>query len=411
MLPLSCPTLTGAATSDLAHLLCIGGEDHDLRIPFLLALRKCGFEITAAGTAPPEAFAKVGLAYRPFHFQRFVDPWADWTAVKALADIVADVRPHIVQSFDTKPALLTPFATRRAGGALVVRTVNGMGWLYSSRSPRALVLRLAYRILHRFAARSTDTTIFQNRVDQSFFARHGMAGEQESRLIPGSGVDIEGFDRAVASGSSPGELRTQLGLGTAQVVVTVTRLTRQKGIPTLLEAAALIHRQRPEVRFLLIGPRQSEGPFAISQEELDRHRPYVLPLGRRADVPSLLKLAEVFAFPTEYREGIPRALLEASLAEVPIVTTEMPGCTEVVRDGWSGFTVAPRSPRLFADGILRLLDDRQAAQVMAARAADVVRREFGLRLTVSRYAALYNELLNRQPCSEPRMRALVRNEG
>ena len=412
MLPLSCPPLTRAATSDLAHLLCIGGEDHDLRIPFLLALRKCGFEITAAGTAPPEAFSKVGLAYRPFHFQRFVDPWADWTAVKALADIVADVRPHIVQSFDTKPALLTPFATRRAGGALVVRTINGMGWLYSSRSPTALMLRLAYRILHRVAARSTDTTIFQNRVDQSFFARHGMAGEQESRLIPGSGVDIEGFDRAVASGSSSEELRTQLGLGEAQVVVTVTRLTRQKGIPTLLEAAALVHRLRPGVRFLLIGPQQSEGTFAVSQEELDRHRPYVMPLGHRTDVPSLLKLADVFAFPTEYREGIPRVLLEAALAGVPIVTTEMPGCSDVVRDGWSGLTVAPCSPRLLADRIFRLLDDRYAAQVMAARAADLVRREFGLQLTVSRYATLYNELLERQPRSKPRLDAsgLARNE-
>lgn len=378
------------------HLLCIGGEDHDLRIPFLLALRGQGFEITAAGTAAPEPFAKAGLNYRPFLFERFVSPWSDWIAVTALANIVADVKPDIVQSFDTKPALLTPFAARHAGGPPVVRTINGMGWLYSSRSPTALVLRLAYRILHRLAARSTATTIFQNRVDEAFFARHRMTGEQNSRLIPGSGVDIEGFDRAVACGPSSAELRTKLGLGTAEVVATVTRLTRQKGIPTLLEAAALIHRQRPGVRFLLVGPRQSEGPFAISQEELDRHRPYVLPVGRRTDVPSLLRLADVFAFPTEYREGIPRALLEAALARLPIVTTEMPGCSDVVRDGWSGITIAPRSPRLLADGILRLLSERQAAQVMADRAADLVRREFGLKLTVVRYATLYNELLERQ---------------
>jgi glycosyltransferase involved in cell wall biosynthesis len=413
MMPLSRPPLTRAAATDLAHLLCIGGEDHDLRIPFLLALRRYGFEITAAGTAPPDPFAKVGLDYRQFHFDRFVSPWSDLAAVRALADIVADVKPDIVQSFDTKPALLMPFAARHAGGVLVVRTINGMGWLYSSHSPTALVLRPAYRILHRLATRSTDTTIFQNRVDRAFFVRHGMTTEQESRLIPGSGVDIEGFDNAVASGPSTGELRAKLGLGTAQIVVTVTRLTRQKGIPVLLEAAALIHRRRPGVRFLLIGPRQSEGPFAISQEELDRHRPYVLPLGRRTDVPSLLKLAEVFAFPTEYREGIPRVLLEAALAQLPIVTTEMPGCSDVVRDGWSGLTVAPHSPKLLADRILRLLSDRHAAQVMAARAADFVRREFGLNLTVARYAALYKELLRRQIRPKPVISTsgLIRSES
>ena len=261
--------------------------------------------------------------------------------MRTLAGIVADVRPHIVQSFDTKPSLLTPFAARRAGDALVVRTINGMGWLYSSRVPTALILRLAYRLLHRLAARSTATTIFQNRVDEAFFARHGMAAEQARRLIPGSGVDIEGFDRALAAGPSAAELRATLDLGTADVVVTVTRLTRQKGIPTLLEAAALVHQQRPGVRFLLVGPRQSEGPFAISQAELDRHRPYVRAIGRRADVPSLLGLADVFAYPTEYREGIPRALLEAALARLPILTTEMPGCADVVRDGWTGLTVPP----------------------------------------------------------------------
>jgi glycosyltransferase involved in cell wall biosynthesis len=383
------------------HLLCVGGEDHDLRIPFLLALRRHGFGITAAGTAVAAPFAKVGLDYRPFRFHRFVNPWADWTAVKALARIVAEVQPHIVQSFDTKPAVLTPFAARRAGDVLVVRTINGMGWLYSSRSPTALILRLAYRILHRLAASSTTMTVFQNRVDEQFFARHGMAAEQARRLIPGSGIDIEGFDQAVVSGPPPAELRTALGLGTSELVITVTRLTRQKGIPALLEAAALIHRERPDVRFLLIGPRQSEGPFAISQAELDHHRPYVLALGRRADVPSLLRMASVFAFPTEYREGIPRVLLEAALARVPIVTTEMPGCSDVVRNGWSGLTVAPRSPRLLADGILRLLDDRQAGQAMAARASDLVRREFGLGLTAARYAKLYTELLDRHGASRP----------
>ena len=325
--------------------------------------------------------------------------------MKTLAGIVADVRPNIVQSFDTKPAVMTPFAARQAGGVLVVRTINGMGWLYSSRSPTALVLRLAYRMLHRLAARSTAMTIFQNRVDEAFFARHGMAAEEARRLVPGSGVDVEGFDKAVVAGPSPAELRTTLGLGTADIVITVTRLTRQKGIPTLLEAAALIHRQRPEVRFLLVGPRQSEGPFAVSEEELDRHRPYVLPLGHRTDVPSLLRMADVFAFPTEYREGIPRALLEAALARLPIVTTEMPGCSDVVCDSWSGLTIAPRSPRLLANAILRLLTDRQAAHVMAARAADLVRREFSLGLTAARYATLYSELLERQARSKPALRA------
>jgi glycosyltransferase involved in cell wall biosynthesis len=378
-----------------AHVLCIGGEDHGLRIPFLLALRERGFRVSAAGTGDAAPFSRAGLAYFPFRFDRFVNPLADWTALGTLSKLFAELRPELIQSFDTKPNLLVPLAARKARGAQVIRTINGLGWIYSSRSLKAFALSPVYRALHRLAARSTAATLFQNRDDMTFFERHGLLGKGSRRLIPGSGIDVEKFERAKLSSPSRDELRQALGLGGSEVVLTVTRLTRQKGIPTLLEAAALVREARPGVRFLLVGPRQSEGPLAIAQSELDRHSAYVTALGPRPDIPALLGLADVFAFPTEYREGVPRALLEAALAGLPIVTTRMPGCSDVVRDGWSGLLVPPRAPRLLAQGIIDLLREREAAAAMGARAAQWVRQEFGLDLTVSRYAEVYTDLLER----------------
>ena len=285
------------------HLLCIGGVDHHLRIPAMLALCDRGFRVTAAGTGDPAAFAQAGLDYHPFHFSRFVDPLADWTAFKAISKLIVDVRPALVQCFDTKPNMLVPLAARGLRDVQVISTINGLGWLYSSRSPMALGLRPVYRTLQRLTDRWTAVTVFQNRDDQAFFMRHRMVGRGGNVMIPGSGIDIERFERAGATGPSPAELRQTLGLGAFEVVVTVTRMTRQKGIPTLLEAAALVHRHRPDVRFLLVGPRESEGPFAVTQAEIDRHTPYVLAVGPRSDVPALLGIADVFAFPTEYLEG------------------------------------------------------------------------------------------------------------
>jgi glycosyltransferase involved in cell wall biosynthesis len=382
------------------HLLCIGGEDHNLRIPFMLALRDRGFRITAAGTGDPAPFAGLDLDYRAFRFERFINPLADKTAIGDLTRLIAEVRPDIVQSFDTKPNLLVPLATRNVSNVLTVRTINGLGQIYSSRSPISLMLRLVLPMLQRAASRSTALTIFQNRDDQTFFERRRMLGKGASRLIPGSGVDIDSFDRALAAGPSRSALRRQLDLEGSEIVITVTRLTRQKGIPTLLEAAALVHEMRPTVRFLLVGPRQGEGSYAVTQAEIDRHAPYVIPLGRRSDIPNLLGLADVFAFPTEYREGVPRVLLEAALADLPIVTTNMPGCTDVVRDGWSGLLVPPSNPRLLAARILDMLDDRRTARVMGVRAGRVVRQEFGLQLTVTRYAEAYATLMSARSPSQ-----------
>lgn len=363
----------------------------------MLGLRDYGFRVTAAGNGDPAPFARAGLDYFSYHFDRFVNPLADWAAIKMLSKILTAVRPNLAQSFDTKPSLLVPLAARRASDISVVRTINGMGWAFSSRSPFALASRPVYCALHQLAARSAAVTVFQNREDLAFFEHRRMVHKGASRLIPGSGIDIERFEQVRAAGPSPAQLRDELSLGDSEVVITVTRMTRQKGIPTLLEAAALVHEVRPGTRFLLVGPRESEGPLAISQAEIDRHASYVTAIGPRPDVPSLLGLADIFVFPTEYREGVPRALLEAAVAGLPIVTTKMPGCTDIVRDGWTGFLVPPRKPQALAARILDLLSDRPTAGAMARRAAKLVRQEFGLGTTLARYAAVYAELLDRAP--------------
>jgi len=359
----------------------------------MLALRDNGFRLTAASSGGPAPFVQAGFDFRPFHFDRFINPLGDWRALKALSRLLAELRPDLVQSFDNKPNLMLPLAARSVSDVQVVRTINGRAWLYSSRSPLVLTLRPIYRALHRFAVRSTAATTFEIRDDQAFFERHRLLGDKRSELIPGAGIDVKGFERALAMGPSPTQLRHELGLGTAEIVITVTRMTRQKGLPALLKAAALVHEARPGVRFLLVGPRQSEGPLAVSQGEIDRHAPYVKALGPRSDVPALLSLADVFAFPTEYREGVPRVLLEAALAGMPIVTTSMPGCCTVIRDGWNGFVVPPRAPRLLAARIIDLLNDRESGRAMASRAAEQVRQEFGLETIIARYTALYAEVL------------------
>jgi glycosyltransferase involved in cell wall biosynthesis len=382
------------------HLLCVGGEDHHLRIPFLLALTRQGFRVTAVASGDQEPFRRAGLPYRSFRFDRYIGPLSDQAAVRDLRAILREERADLAQSFDTKPNLLVPFAARDVPGTRVVRTINGLGWVYSARTPLALGLRPVQRMLHRFAARSVAATVFQNRDDMVFFERHGMLGGRPARLIPGSGIDLAGFAAAAAGAPAPGSLRAMLGLGAAPVVLTVTRLTRHKGIPTLLNAAARVHAIRPDVRFVLVGPRETEGALAVSQREIDRRAPYVVALGRREDVPALLGIADVFAFPTEYREGVPRALLEAALAGLPIVATAMPGCNDVIRDGSSGFLVPPRRPGLLAGRILDLLAERHAARAMGRRARARVVQEFGLDLTVARYCRLYADLLGTaMPCS------------
>lgn len=393
----------------LPHVLCVGGEDHSLRIPFLAALRNRGFRITAASTTDGAAFSRAGLAHRCYEFNRFDCRGSDLGAIRQLTKMIADTGPDIIQAFDTKPNLLAPLAAR--GKVAVVRTINGMGWVFSSNLARARALRSVYIALQWAVSRWTAATVFQNREDKAFFERHHLVQPNRTHLIRGSGVDIAAFEQSRSGGPGAASLKGQLGLGTAEIVITVSRLTLDKGILTLLEAAALVRKVRPGVRFLLVGPRESEGPFAVPQSEIDRQAPHLMALGARHDVPALLGLADLFVLPTEYREGIPRVLLEAGLAGLPIVTTDMPGCSDVVTHRWNGLLVPPCHPDALADGILELLGDRRAAQKMGARSVALVRREFGLPTIVGQYADLYRRVLSEQDNTASMSRSPVLEEA
>lgn len=374
------------------HVLCVGGEDHHLRIPFLSVLRSRGLRVTAAGTGAKSPFSASGIEYHGYDFDRFGARINDRRAIGQLSQLVQKIRPDVVQTFDTKPNLLAPLAIR--GAVPVVRTINGMGYVFSSTNLRALAFRPLYLALQRLASRWTTATVFQNTADSHFFRRYRLLGNSPAVLIGSSGIDVSAFEAARRQELSVAKLKADLNLGDSEVVLTVSRLTVQKGIPTLLEAAAIVHAVRPRIRFLLVGPRESEGPFAVDQALIDRHAPYVVSLGSRSDVPALLGLSDVFACPTEYREGIPRVLLEAGLAGVPIVATRMPGCDDVVTENWNGHLVPQRDPRALAAAILHLLQDPERARSMGERSIAFVRREFDLNVVVDRYVDLYRRLVS-----------------
>lgn len=390
------------------HLVCVGGEDHALRVPFLLAMRDRGFRVSAVSTSDGKAFDGAGIAHSRYAFDRFASSGGEYAAVRALRRTIAELRPDVVQCFDTKPNLLTPMAVR--GAVPVVRTINGLGWVFSSTRPRALALRPVYCGLQWHASRWTATTVFQNRDDKAFFERRRLLRRSESVLIRSSGIDTGGFLRAQAQ-ASPDAMRAELDLGSAEVVIFVGRLTRQKGIPTLLEAAPRILRHRPNARFLLVGSLESEGPFAVERAAIERHAPYVTALGPRKDVPALLSMADVFVLPTEYREGIPRVLLEAGLAGLPIVATRMPGCNDVVEDGRNGYLVPPRDSQALADRIIGLLADPARAKAMGATSVTMVRQNFDLAHVVDQYGDVYQRALKGNGRTAGGHRAPLRNAG
>lgn len=373
----------------------VGSDDIRLRIPYLLELRRRDFDVTMLGSEPPEPFAAHEIPYHRYSLSRALDPVADWRTLRELRTLFRAHRPSIVHSFDTKPGMLASFAARSAGVPVRIRTLTGMGYVFSSRSPRALLLRPVDHVMQTAASRAASMTVFQNRDDHAYFLRHRLARPQASALIPGSGIDVELLRSKRPSADGLAALRRELGLEGGRVVTMISRLVRTKGVLEFCAAARAVRRERPDSTFLLVGPLGSEGWQAVPRSEVEGN-PDVRWLGPRPDVAALLALSDVFVLPTFYREGIPRALLEAAAMELPLIATDMPGCRDVVRDGWNGILVPPRDVGALTRALMTLIDASSAElRQMGENSRAHVEQQFTLELVTDAYADIYRRLIEK----------------
>jgi len=380
------------ASSSRPKIWIIGSGRLHLRIPLMQRLTADGFEVAAVGPDKAEEFDEAGFTYHRFPLRRALDPVGDWHARDVLEGLMKQHRPDLVHSVNTKPSILVPSAAARANIPACVRTITGMGALFSSSSPKALAMRWLYRRLQRRAAPACQATVFQNPDDQKYFKDHGLFLESTDELVLSSGIDVEPYIASAGSPAARAALKDELGLGGKPVITMVSRLIHPKGIAEFLEAASLVRARNPQVTFLLIGPEVHEGPTAFPAERVHRC-PDVRFLGRRADVPTLLAISDLFVLPTYLREGVPRVLLEAGALGLPLVTTDVPGCREVVRHGENGVLVPERDGQTLASTIFDLLADPARRQRMGRTSRELVTERFHLDIVSAAYARIYRQAL------------------
>lgn len=374
----------------------IGGEDIRLRIPLLQILREKGFKVGAVGSESGHSFKNYGIDYYYYPLAKGLNPLADLRSICSLKNLFRNHPVDIVHAFDTKPAFLVPLAANNSKKQCVARTIPGLGSLFSSRSPYALALRPIYCYLQRNGSRLSDITIFQNRQDAAHYLDHKMVSNSKHRIIFGSGVDLNNFTRVRIDEAKIAALRQELNIRNRIVVILVARIIPHKGIEEYLESAQIIIAHHPDTCFLLVGPPGSNARQLILQKKIDRFSSSVKYLGPRQDVKELFAIADICVLPSYYREGIPRVLLEAGSLGLPLITTDMPGCRDVVKHEWNGLLVPPRNKWALASAIENLILDTDKRKIMGKRSQRYVGNKFSLEKISREHAELYRELLERK---------------
>jgi glycosyltransferase involved in cell wall biosynthesis len=194
-------------------------------------------------------------------------------------------------------------------------------------------------------------------------------------------VDLERFSRIDRRGHDR----------SAPVVVMLGRLIRQKGIPEFAAVAQRVRQEWPHARFLLAGEEEHVHPDAVASEWLHAQESIEF-LGRLSDVRPMLEVADLLLFPSYYREGVPRVVMEAAATGLPTVAFDVPGVREAVRDGESGYLVPDRDVAALTACVFALLEDEEHRLAMGAAARRLAEEAFDIRSIHAQYLEVYREL-------------------
>lgn len=345
-----------------------------------------GYEVHVIGPRGPgvSVLEQLGLTFHEWRLDRSGQRAAlEALTIAQLVRIYRRVRPQLVHHVTIKPVLYGSFAARATGVGGVVNAVSGLGYIFLAEGPRAEVRRQAVGLAYR-AALSTPNSrvIFQNDDDEAELRALGALAGAHIVKIRGSGVDLTRFRPQSEPDGGP------------VTVVLPARLLRDKGVVEFVEAGRLLKKEGVAVRMVLVGGVDPGNPAGITRAELDAWvgAGEVEWWGHRTDMPEVFAQANVVCLPS-YREGMPKALLEAAACGKAIVTTDVPGCRDAVAGGHIGVLAPARDSAGLAWALKVLVKDPERRRILGSLAAAHARDNFSEDKVLQQHLEVYRALV------------------
>jgi glycosyltransferase involved in cell wall biosynthesis len=341
-------------------ILVIGGKARSLirfRGPLLRAMVERGHRVVAAAPADEpdiEArLAEIGVRFDPLRLDRTgTDPVRDIRLLRRLLALFRHWKPERVLLYNIKPVIYGSLAALQAGISDVYSIITGLGHVFVSEGLRGAALRLGVVPMYRAALRGNRAVIFQNPDDEEDFDALGLLPVTQPRVrVAGSGVDLDYYAPVALPEGPP-------------VFLFSGRLLREKGLVEYVEAARRLRARHPQVRAQVLGFADAN-PSSLRVADLEawEREGVIEHLGAVEDVRPHVARATVAVLPS-YREGTPRSLLEAMAMGRPVVTTDVPGCRQVVEEGSNGLLVPARDPRALANAMERFVAEPELKRSM-----------------------------------------------
>lgn len=365
------------------------------RLPLAMGAKNSDFDVCLltgqAGSQEMEHTAVLQLQEAGVLHQRAVfsssgmNPLFELLGLVQLVWYILLYRPDVVHCASPKGVLYGGIVARLCRVKGLVLAISGMGYAYtagtSSGGVRALVRRV-YGALAGFAFHHPNVrVIVQNQDDYQSVVHKGLAPLKCVTLIPGSGVDLSLF-----AGFCPANK--------VRMVLLPARMLKDKGVEEFVAAARRLKVEAPGWRFVLAGAAGYDNPTAIDMAQLQAWQAEgcIEWLGHVEDMTPLFRDAAIVCLPS-YREGMPKALLEAAAAGCAVVTTKVTGCREAIEPGVTGDLVPVSDSDALAKALLSLVKDKSRREAYGSKGQERAHAMFSVESVVRQTIEIYKGLL------------------
>lgn len=360
--PTKVALIIGSSVFTLAHF----------RLELMQQIQAKGYEVVACSPVENnELVSRItekGIRFLPiWHKHASINPFSHFSTYFAIAQIIKTYKPEYVLSYTLKLVVIGSYLAKRYNTPFIASMITGLGFVYSGESFKQRLLQFLLNRMLKHTLSCNKAVIFQNPDDAKQFMDQDIVEAGKVSVVNGSGINIEEYK--------------PLPYPESCSFILVSRLLHEKGISEYVEAAKVIKLKYPYVKFYLVG-KHYQSPSSIDKVELNVwiQSGVIDYLGELNDIKPAIAQASVFVLPTYYREGTPRAILEAMAMARPVITTDMPGCRETVANGENGYLIPPKNTQALIEAMQNFIERPEWIVLMGSASRKLAESKYDVRL-------------------------------
>lgn len=336
----------------------------DFRLPLIKALLKDGYSVSLI-VFDEERLSEISTL--PIQIKvikannRSTNIFETFSLTGKLKTIMKDINPDIVFTFMLKPNIFGVKAAKKARINKIFSMVEGVGDVYTRKGLKWSIIRVIVSLLYRSSFKYSKKVIFLNEDNRKEFIQRRIVKEQKTLIVPGIGVDIDKFKYK--------EIKND------NVILMISRLLSTKGVIEFCEAALILHKKHPEIKFWLVGPE-----VEIKKEELNKYisNGAVVYYGPTKNVIPYIEDCTIYVLPS-YKEGMSMSIMEAESIGRPIITTRTSGCKDAIKEDYNGLLVDVKDINGLAERIEQLVLDKEMVRIFGENSRKLVEDIFDQR--------------------------------